>query len=383
MRLSVEAEPTELADLFLALMGQRPAAPSPHAVAPATHTVAQVAAPHAPASLEAPHAPIAGIEGDDLAQQVKNIVYGEMHHVLDDVEFRVAQAYDVERRTVATADGGTAQVHGKVYAEDLHLGRHIITGYTITPNSPTAGNVAWASLHIVYNGTDYTITAGNTSTFNSIAGPYKYVWFDPTISTSILQQSNTKPTLTAVGSALIFVNNGGTPVSVTEESFPSVVANNAVDTGAIQAKAITAGLLGDKAVGTGQIADNAITSLQVGSKAIAGSNIADNAVNTLQLASNAVDSTILKDGAVSTSAKLANGVVNTLQLAGNAVDSTKIAGGAVGTTQLAGNAVDSTKLADGAVSTSAKLGLGVVANTNIATGAVKAAQLNVLQHFLY
>lgn len=263
----------------------------------------------------------------DLSQQVKNIVYDEMHHVLADIEFRVKQAYDVENRH---------QVSGQVYAEDLHLQKHQLTGYTVTANTPTAGSIAWASLHVVYNGTDYAITDGNTAS--------KYVWFDPaaTNGTTTLQTSNTKPDLTAKpDAALLFVNNGGTPVDVVKSTMPVAVADGAIDTGAIIAGAVDSGALASGAVTSGKIGTGAVTS------------------------------TAIASGAVGSTA-IASGAVGTTQLAASAVDSSKIASGAVGTTQLASGAVTSTNIASGAVG-----------SAQLTTGSVTAAKLNTLQHLLY
>lgn len=168
-----------------------------------------------------------------LIAEIKALMHDEFSHFLADVEFRVKQAYDVAARATG-ADSGT------VYAEDLHIGRHLLTGYTITNNSPAAGSIAWSSLHIVYNGVDNTITNGNTAN--------KYAWWDPAVSATVLQTGNTVPTLTG-SAALIFVNNGG-------------VATNAVDSTvavAVGAGVVTAASIAAGAVGTAAIADSAIT----------------------------------------------------------------------------------------------------------------------------
>lgn len=164
------------------------------------------------------------------ADDVRQVVYNEMKHFLEDVEFRVKQAYDV-------ASGG---LRSSVYAEDMNLTRHMITGYTVTANTGAAGatltgSIAWASVHVVYNGTDYAMVDGSTGTTN------KYVWFDPTVSTTVLQQSPTKPDLsTKPSAALLFVNNAGTPYDVLASSIPAVLANGTVDAGSIQPGAVTA-----------------------------------------------------------------------------------------------------------------------------------------------
>lgn len=142
-----------------------------------------------------------------------------------DIERRLGQARDIER---ANETGVPRQM---VHAEDLNINKFMIDGYTLTANSPTAGRIAWASLHVVLLGIDYTITDANTN--------LKYSWFvkpgSYTPGTPIpLQSSDTLPVLGA-GDALIFINNGGTPISVLESSIayavgPGVVGNAQLDT---------------------------------------------------------------------------------------------------------------------------------------------------------
>jgi hypothetical protein len=163
-------------------------------------------------------------------QEIRALMHEEFSHFLADIEFRVKQAYDVQRRPSLHVVEGD----GQVYAEDLNIpNRHFLTGYTVTANTPVAGSIAWASLHVVYNGTDNAVTDANTSS--------KYVWWDPAISTTVLQTGATKPDLsTKPNAALIFVNNSGVPYDVLASSIPGVIANGAVDAGAILPGAVTA-----------------------------------------------------------------------------------------------------------------------------------------------
>lgn len=142
----------------------------------------------------------------------------EMRAAVADIEFRLKQQYELMRR----ADGGAMD---SVYVEDLNDGKHRATGYTVTSNSPSAGHIAWASLHIVFLGVDWTIADGNTLT----GGPFKYIYFIKPGSgtTATLQMSNTLPSL-GPNDALIFVNNAGVPTSVLESSIPAAVGNNSV-----------------------------------------------------------------------------------------------------------------------------------------------------------
>lgn len=147
-------------------------------------------------------------EGFDIMALVDAIKAGvrhEMDAAVADIERRLAQAREIER---AIETGIPRQT---IHAEDLNLGFAMIDGYTLTANSPAAGSIAWASLHVVLEGIDYTIADANTN--------LKYAWFVKPGSgtTATLQTSNTMPVLGAKD-ALIFINNTGTPISVLESS---------------------------------------------------------------------------------------------------------------------------------------------------------------------
>lgn len=147
-------------------------------------------------------------------ERIRDEVRAELRHEMDaavaDVERRLAQAREIEQATVSGFRRET------VHTEDLNIGRALIDGYTLTANSPGAGSIAWANLHVVLLGVDYTITDGNTAN--------KYAWFvKPGAGTSAtLQTGNTLPTL-GPNDALIFVNNSGTPVSALETSISYAV----------------------------------------------------------------------------------------------------------------------------------------------------------------
>jgi hypothetical protein len=158
----------------------------------------------------------------ELRAQVRDILRAELHELQRDVSWRLGQLRDTEAGS------------GVVYAEDLNLAdRHLLTGYTVTDDSPSAGYIAWADLHVVYAGTDYSITDGNTNK--------RYSWWSPTVTNTALQSSDTKPTL-ARGEVLVFLNSGGTAtvaVSDTASSMPAVLASGAVDTDALAPGAVT------------------------------------------------------------------------------------------------------------------------------------------------
>lgn len=298
---------------------------------------------------------------DEVRAVVREVLHDELGHVLEDVSYRVSQAYEVAART--------GQGRGHVFAEDLRVpGRFtLLTGYTVTPNSPAAGQIAWADCHMIYDGTDYTITNGNTAN--------KYVWWSPVTTPTVFQSANTKPTL-AAGEVLVFMNLAGTPkvmLSDTNTSLPGVVADGAIDSAAIIANAVGSTQIADGAVGAPQLGANAVTAGKINTGAISsaaafasgvvdGTAIAASAVGATQLGANAVTSAKLADGAVVRSGQMTANVVTATQVADGAVNrSGQLGADVVGTTQIAASAVTATE---------------------IANGAVAAAKLDILRHVL-
>lgn len=170
----------------------------------------------------------------ETLQEIRNLIHEEMTEAVADVERRLAQSYEINQRTIdlqAMADAEHQHEHElllrKVFVEDLVDRTHRITGYTVTPNSPANGSIAWTNLHVVYDGVDYTITPANTA--------LKYVWFTKPASgtTATLNTNNSMPGTNGVAAlgandALIFINNGGYPISVLETSLAAAVAPGAV-----------------------------------------------------------------------------------------------------------------------------------------------------------
>lgn len=308
--------------------------------------------------------------------RVEQVIKNRFDHYLEDISFRINQAYDVVGRA---GGAGAGEARGKVYAEDIHLpGRHMITGYTITNNSPVAGSIAWADLHMVYNGTDTTITNGNTAN--------KYVWWSPTTTPTALQSSNTKPIL-AAGEVLLFINTSGTHkvmLSDTNASLPSVLSDGSVDSGAIIAKAVTTTALNDGAVTSTQLGSGAVSAGKIATGAVNNANLfTSGVVDSTALGANAVTAGKIATGGISASGQFAAGVVNTAAIGADQITTALIAPAAVTTAELGANAVTSSILADGAVSTSAKIASGVVTDTKLSTGAVTPTKLNILRHVLY
>ena len=307
---------------------------------------------------------------EDTRAEIKSILYDELDHFLTDIERRLGQTYELAR------ENG----RGYVYAEDIHDNIHRVTGYTVTANTPPGG-ITWANLHIVYNGTDYTITGANTL--------LKYIWFDAAVSTTLLQFNNTKPTL-AGNACLVFINNAGVPVSVLESNtIPQVVANNSIDTLALQDSAVT-GL---------KILDGTIMGTEINNAAnIAGSQLAANAgLVGAQLAAGAnIAGTQIAANAGLVGTQLANNTLTTTQISNTAnitgsqlSASANIAGGQISSTanivgtQLANNTLTTTQISPTANITGTQLANLTITGAQLNGGAVSAPKLSVLSHVIY
>jgi len=116
--------------------------------------------------------------------------------LLRDVDYRIGVLVELLQRM-----GIRPGEAGAVLSTDLNLATHILDGYTFTDNSPSGGSIAWSSAHIVYKGTDYTITDGDTD--------LKYVWWDYDAEPNTeFQVSDTKPTL-ETDDVLVAINEDG------------------------------------------------------------------------------------------------------------------------------------------------------------------------------
>ncbi|ACV62697.1 hypothetical protein Dtox_1850 [Desulfofarcimen acetoxidans DSM 771] len=291
--------------------------------------------------------------------------------LLHDVDYRINLLYDVLER----AEG---RGNNRIGSRDLNLAHHILDGFTFNNNQPVAGSVSWVGCHVVYKGTDYTITDGNSNK--------KYIYWalaTPTVFTT----SDTKPTLT-LDDVLIGTNEGGTfyplltPGKLTTGS---TLVDGTVGTNEIGTNAVTGAKIANGAVGSAHVADNAISAAKILDGAVGTGKLAANAVDNTILAANAVTSGKIATGAISNSAAFATGVVNNAAIAATAVDSGKLATGAVTAGKIASGAVNNanlftagvvngTALATGAV-TDVKIGTGAVTNTKIADNAVDTNKL--------
>jgi len=294
--------------------------------------------------------------------------------ILDDIEYRL--------NCIADEKLGT----GRINSRHLNLATPILDGFSFADNSPSAGSVAWTGCNIMYRGTNYAITDGNTTK--------KYIWWQKSASpNTAFQTSDTFPSMTD-DDVLIALNVGGSHqmnigdgratngLAINPESITGTqIGSGAIGTSNIAAQAITNTLLASGAVKSGNIASGAVTSGALAGGAVRSSAIAAGAVGGTQIASGAVSSTQLASGAV-TSGKLASSAVTSEAIAPKAVTSSAIADSAVGSTQLTAGAVTAAKIAAGAVG-SAQIGSGAIQGSNIGAGAVASSNLNLAQHMLY
>jgi len=111
-----------------------------------------------------------------------------------------------------------------ITGNELIIAKHIFKDLTITDNSPSAGYVAWSACTVYYNGTNYSIAAGNTN--------LKYIWFDPAYPTAF-QTSDTKTALTA-DMCLVATNDNGTATE-TWNKHATIIDGRHIKTGTITA----------------------------------------------------------------------------------------------------------------------------------------------------
>ena len=167
--------------------------------------------------------------------------------------------------------------------------------YTVLDNTPSAGYVSWAGVHIVYQGIDHTIIDGNTN--------LNYVWWDYDFPT-VFQVTDTFPTMTD-DDVLVFFNKDGTHLTVPK------------------ATVIDGGLIVPESILADAIAANAITSQKVMAGAISATHIAADAVGANAIAAGAVVTDKIYAGAVTT-AKIAAGAVTANEVAAGAVTTEKL-----------------------------------------------------------
>ena len=285
---------------------------------------------------------------DSLRQTIRQILQEELHSLLHDVSYRIRTLEDLQKN------------HDRVHSSDLNLATHMLDGYSFTDDSPSAGYVSWVDVNIVYKGQTYAIQDGNTN--------MKYIWWDfSATDPTVLQTSNTKPTITQ-DDVLIGINDNGT-------FHLTMAPGKPTPGGAILSGSISSNELGAGSVISSVLADNAVTSSKIDSNAVTSPKISSGAVTNGKIATGAVQTGNLADGAVS-GVKIQDLAVSTGKLTDGAVQSTKLATGAVTTGKISSQAVTGSKIADGAVDTT-QLAAGAIATEHLAANAVTANKINV------
>lgn len=116
---------------------------------------------------------------------------------------------------------------GAVTAVKLTTYNFLLSAGTFTNNSPSAGYVAWASCKVVYNGTEYTITNGNSNK--------KHIYWQ-LASPTVFAGSDTLPAL-GNDDFLVSFNNSGTNMFVWNST---VINGNRITAGSITASNLAA-----------------------------------------------------------------------------------------------------------------------------------------------
>ena len=308
---------------------------------------------------------------------IKEVLEKELHSLLHDVTYRIGVLQD-ERR----ANEGLPH---RLTSGMLNFATHQLDGFTLTDNSPVAGSVAWSDCNIVYKGTSYIITNGNTAD--------KYIYWVLATTPTTFKTSASKPAL-GVDDVLVAINDGGTAqiaIGTGRMTHGSAILNATVDSGEIKNGAVLADKIAALAITEGKIGSGAVTVNKIGALAVAEGKIAASAVTVDKIGSNAVTEAKINTGAVTegkigtsavTEGKIGAGAVTTAKIGDLQVAEGKIAASAVTSGKIANNAVISDKINAGAVTT-AKVGDLQITGAKLGAGAVAEDKLNVAFHFLF
>ena len=295
---------------------------------------------------------------------VRRLIWKEALNLLKDVDYRIGVLAELQK-----------EAGGKISSIQLILPRHILDGFTFTDNSPVAGKVAWAGCHIVYKGTDYTITDGNTD--------LKYIWWDyDAAPNTAFQASATKPALSD-DDCLVCINDGGIHRLVIGATMPhgAFLLGTTVDTGELKDSSVATAKLAAGSVLSEKLGDGAVIEAKIGAEAVTAGKVGTGAITEGKIYAGAVTEGKLGALAVTT-AKVADGAVVTAKMADGNVTTTKLADGGITTVKMADGSVTTIKLTDGVITT-AKLEDGAVTGAKAAAGAFNASKLNLIEHILY
>jgi len=201
----------------------------------------------------------------------------------------------------------------------------------VKDNTPSPGFISWTGLHIVYKGVDYTIQDGNTNK--------RFVYWKPSVSTTVLQTSDTLPEL-GDDDLLVFLNKNGIHVTVPTSTVVegSLIVEESILTNALAANAVTAEKIASGAIEARHLAAESVTADAIAAGAIGAGAIAAGAILSEAIASGQV----LAD-------HIAAGQIQSNHIAANQIQANHITSGAITADKIASNAVTAAKIAAGAV----------------------------------
>ena len=228
--------------------------------------------------------------------------------------------------------------------------------YTIENNMPSAGNIRWTGLKMVYAGVTYTLTDGYTN--------YHYVYWKVATPT-VLIVSDTYPSTLTRDDCLVFLNKSGTAVTVPNST---VIDGDLIVPGSIVANAIAANCItGDKLV------TDAITTREIAADAITAGNIAANAVTSGTIAANAIGAAAISAGVI-TGDKLVAGTITSTQIAANTVTSNNILANTIVAADIAALTITSAQISAGTI-TATQIAANTITSNNILAGTIVSADI--------
>ena len=260
---------------------------------------------------------------------------------------------------------------------------------TIIFSSTGRDNISWTggiiNLPLLLPADPYTISSGSqTITAN------RFVYLDPSVSTSILQTSETyadafaegciflcrgiyspdatqKASVITVGALVPVINetniqdNSISEVKVQTNAISEIkiqtdavtetkIENDSISTPKLQAEAVTAAKIEAETITANEIATNTITATQISGETITANEIASNAITTDKINANAVTTAKIEVNAI-TANEIASNAITTDKINANAVTTAKIEVNAITANEIASNAITTDKINANAVTT--------------------------------
>ncbi|MHB1453914.1 MAG: hypothetical protein ACYCYM_08215 [Saccharofermentanales bacterium] len=296
-----------------------------------------------------------------IEQAVQRAIGDAFATMLHDITYRMNSLLDISANS------------GRLNASQLNLSHHMIDGYVVTNNSPSAGSVAWTDLNVVYKGVTYALTNGNTN--------LKYLYWTMATTPSTVKTSATKPTLGA-DDILLFINEGGVAVkAVSSMQSGAILLDGTINSNEIATNAIVAAKIFDGSVTSGKIGSGAVIAGKLATDAVASANIASGAVISGKLGTDAVGSANIASSAV-TAVKIADATITGGKIANTTITSNQIADATITGSKIANTTITAAQIADTTI-TSGKIADSAIIESKIGAGAVATDKLNIATHFIF